>query len=40
MVLNYLLKIKGRAIKSPSKGTVPNEPSHLLGDVEQAWVYV
>lgn len=30
MVLNYLLKIKGRVIKSPSKGTVPNEPSHLL----------
>lgn len=30
MVLNYLLKIKGRVMKSPSKGTVPNEPSHLL----------
>lgn len=30
MILNYLLKIKGRVIKSPSKGTVPNEPSHLL----------
>lgn len=30
MVLSYLLKIKERVIKSPSKGTVPNEPSHLL----------